>query len=245
MLASYTWSKTLTDSDSALPAFSAFNGGAGSVQNPYNLKGEKALSLQDVPQNFVASYIYELPVGRNKRFLSNSKVANAVLGGFQVGGIARYLSGTPTAFACTTTSIGASLACLRYDVAPNLVNHGDNAKSGDPTLRQAFNPAAFTNPSLNGPIVLGNSPRVDGRYRTPIYKNEDFSITKDLVKFERYGNLQLHVDIFNGFNRVHFSPPNTNPADMPSDSSPSGHFGSYTSDFGDPTIRQFILRYSF
>lgn len=245
LLASYTWSKTLTDSDSALPAFSAFNGGPGSVQNPYNLKSEKALSFQDVPQNFVASYIYELPVGKGKKFLNKSKVANAVLGGFQVGGVDRYVSGTPTAFSCTTTSIGASLACLRYDIGPNFVDRSAGANSGDPTLRHVFNSAAFTDPSTAGPIVLGTSPRVNGGYRTPVYMNEDFSITKYLVRFREAGNLQLHVDIFNAFNRVHFSPPNANPADQPSPDSPLGHFGSYTGDFGQPTVRQFILRYSF
>ncbi len=245
LLASYTWSKTLTDADSALPAFSAFNGGAGSVQNPYNLKSEKALSFQDVPQNLVVSYIYELPIGKGKRFLSHNAVANAVLGGYQVGGIDRYVSGTPTSFACTQTSIGASLACLRYNIAPNFVNHTPGANSGDPTMRQVFNPAAFTDPSSSSAIVLGTSPRTTGAYRTPLYKNEDFSITKQIADFGEYGSLQLHVDIFNAFNRVHFNPPNTNPADLPTADSPQGHFGSYTTDFGQPTIRQFILRYNF
>ncbi len=245
LLASYTWSKTLTDSDSVLPAFSAFNGGPGSVQNPYNLKSEKALSFQDVPQNFVVSYLYELPVGKGKRYLNHNPVVNAVAGGFQVGGIDRYLSGTPTAFSCTQTSIGASLACLRYDIGPNFVNHGPSATSGDPTSRQVFNPASFTNPSTSSALELGTSPRVNGGYRTPLYKNEDFSITKQLANFGEFGNLQLHVDIFNAFNRVHFSAPNTNPADLPTDTSTQGHFGSYNGDFGSPTIRQFILRYSF
>ncbi len=245
LLASYTWSKTLTDADSVLPAFSAFNGGAGSVQNPYNLKSEKALSFQDVPQNVVVSYLYELPIGKGKKFLNNNAVVNAVIGGFQVGGIDRYLSGTPTSFSCTQTSIGASLACLRYDITPDFVNHSPGANSGDPTSRQVFNPAAFTNPSSASAIVLGTSPRTTGTYRTPLYKNEDFSITKKIASFGEYGNLQLHVDIFNAFNRVHFSAPNTNPTDLPTDASPQGHFGSYNSDFGQPTIRQFILRYSF
>ncbi len=245
LLASYTWSKTLTDADSVLPAFSAFNGGPGSVQNPYNLKSEKALSFQDVPQNFVVSYLYELPVGKGKRYLNHNPVVNAVVGGFQVGGIDRYLSGTPTAFSCTQTSIGASLACLRYDIGPNFVNHNPSATSGDPTSRQVFNPASFTNPSTSSALQLGTSPRVNGGYRTPLYKNEDFSITKQLANFGEFGNLQLHVDIFNAFNRVHFSAPNTNPADLPTATSTQGHFGSYNGDFGSPTIRQFILRYSF
>ncbi len=243
LLAAYTWSKTITDSDSVLPAFSSFNGGPGSVQNPYNLKSEKALSFQDVPQNFVVSYIYELPLGKGKKFLNNHAAVNAIVGGFQVGGIDRYLSGTPTAFSCTPTSVGASLACLRYDITSNFVDHGQQPK--DPTVRHVFNSAAFSDPSAGDTIQLGTSPRVNGGYRTPIYKNEDFSITKQLAAFgEHGGNLQLHVDLFNAFNRVHFSAPNTNPNDNPGDGSP-GHFGSYNGDFGQPTVRQFILRYSF
>ncbi len=237
LLASYTWSKTLTDADSTLPAFSAFNGGAGSVQNPYNLKSEKALSFQDVPQNFVVSYLYQLPVGKGRRYLSHSAVANAVLGGFQVGGVDRYVSGSPTAFACTQTSIGASLACLRYNVASNFVDHSSGANSGDPTLRHVFNRAAFTNPSSASAIVLGSSPRVNGGYRTPLFSNEDFSIIKDLVTTEKYGSLQLHVDIFNAFNRVHLNGLITDPN--------VANFGAYTNDFGQPTVRQFILRYTF
>ncbi len=249
LLAAYTWSKSITDSDSVLPAFSAFNGGPGSVQNPYNLKSEKALSFQDVPQNLVVSYLYELPVGKDKPLLNHNRVVNAVVGGLQVGGIDRYVSGTPTAFSCTQTSIGASLACLRYNIAPNFVDHSPGANSGDPTTRHVFLPAAFTDPSSASAIVLGTSPRVNGGYRTPVYKNEDFSITKHLAKFGALGDLQLHVDIFNAFNRVHFGPPNTNPADLPTPESPQGHFGSYTSDFttpiGSATVRQFILRYTF
>jgi hypothetical protein len=100
-----------------------------------------------------------------------------------------------------------------------------------------FNSAAFTNPSSASAIVLGTSPRVNSGYRTPLFKNEDFSITKYLVSFGQYGTLQLHVDLFNAFNRVHLGGLVTDPN--------VGNFGAYTSDFGAPTIRQFILRYSF
>jgi hypothetical protein len=69
LLVSYTWSKTLTDADSALPFFATLHQG-GAPQNVFNKRGDKALSNQDLPQNFVISYIYELPIGKNKRFLS-------------------------------------------------------------------------------------------------------------------------------------------------------------------------------
>ena len=64
---SYTWSKTLTDADSLLPN----NGNAViQVQNVNDLHQEKAISTQDLPQNFVASELYELPFGKGKPFLN-------------------------------------------------------------------------------------------------------------------------------------------------------------------------------
>jgi hypothetical protein len=64
------------------------------AQNPYNLKGEKALSYQDIPHTFVLSYLYEFPVGPGKKYL-NHGVAGKVLGGWQVGAVHRYQSGSP------------------------------------------------------------------------------------------------------------------------------------------------------
>jgi hypothetical protein len=95
LLASYTFSKTLTDADSAFPTLSGFSSGNFGAQNPYNLKGEKGLSYQDIPHTFVLSYLYELPVGPGKRYLSHG-VASKILGGWQVGAVHRYQSGSPT-----------------------------------------------------------------------------------------------------------------------------------------------------
>jgi len=113
LLASYTYSKTLTDADSALPAFVTFSGG-GSVQNSYNLKNEKSLSYQDIPHTFVISYIYELPVGKGKKLLNKGGVIDKVVGGWQIGGVQRYQSGQPTAFGCAT-GIPSYDGCVRYD----------------------------------------------------------------------------------------------------------------------------------
>lgn len=242
LLASYTWSKTLTDADSALPAFATFDRAAGSVQNPYNLKDEKALSFQDTPHNFVVSYIYELPFGKGKKFLNNNSVVNAVAGGWQVGGVQRYLSGQPVSFACAPTQLGASDACNRYNQVASLRNPDPTATRGDVRKIHLFNPAALVDPNANinvpgTPFMLGNSPRVNGQFRTPVYLSEDLSVIKQVANFGDHGALQLHTDIFNIANRHHFSQPNTDPQ--------STQYGSYQSTFGDPRIVQFILRYTF
>src|ERR1019366_4386068 len=89
LMAAYTWSKTLTDADSALPFFASLHGG-GSAQNPFDLKGERSLSNQDVPQTLVLSYIYELPIGKGKKLLPQGGVLDRIVGGWEFSGIHRY-----------------------------------------------------------------------------------------------------------------------------------------------------------
>lgn len=93
---SYTWSKDLTNADSALPGI---NGGSNQVQDPFNGKSQKSLSIQDIPHTLVTSFLYELPIGKDKQFLNfNNPVARALISGFEIGGVLRYQSGEPTSF---------------------------------------------------------------------------------------------------------------------------------------------------
>jgi hypothetical protein len=101
---SYTWAKNLNDTDSALPNT---NPGQPQVQNPENLHQEKAISVQDIPNTFVISYVYQLPFGRNQRFL-NHGIASYVVGGWQIGGIQRYQNGQPLTFCCTVGHSGVA-----------------------------------------------------------------------------------------------------------------------------------------
>ncbi len=94
--ASYTWAKDITNADSLLPGT---NGGVNQEQNPFNSKSQKSLSIQDIPNTFVVSYIYELPFGRNKPFLNFSNpIARSLISGLEVGGVQRYQSGQPISF---------------------------------------------------------------------------------------------------------------------------------------------------
>jgi hypothetical protein len=114
LLASYTFSKTLTDAaDSILPDFANFAGG-GTPQNPYDHNGDKSISTQDIPHTFVLSYLYQLPVGQGKKFLNKGGIANRVVGGWEVGAVQRYQSGQPLSFGCAT-GVPAFNGCIRYD----------------------------------------------------------------------------------------------------------------------------------
>lgn len=94
--ASYTWSKTITNADSALPGI---NGGVAQEQDPFDSKSQKAISIQDIPHTFVTSFLYELPFGKGKPFASfDNPVLRALVSGFEIGGVLRYQSGEPTSF---------------------------------------------------------------------------------------------------------------------------------------------------
>ena len=98
--ASYTWSKDITNADSALPGT---NGGVAQEQDPFDSKSQKSLSIQDIPNTFVSSFLYELPFGENKHFLNlHNSIARSLISGFEVGGVLRYQSGQPESFGGAT-----------------------------------------------------------------------------------------------------------------------------------------------
>lgn len=262
LLASYTYSKTLTDADSALPAFVAFSGG-GSVQNSFNLHNEKSLSYQDIPHTFVVSYIYKLPVGKGKKYLNGSDALDKVVGGWEIGGVQRYQSGQPLAFGCAT-GVPAYDGCIRdnrvagqpllsptassFDVGQVFLNGGagctENANGtfsapvGKPTY---FNCAAFIDPNATNLVAargytFGDMPRIIGSIRSQRYFNEDFSIIKQVNFYENHA-LILKAELFNAFNRHVFTRPDTGLQD--------GTLGTSFGTVNNPRNVQFTLRYEF
>jgi hypothetical protein len=106
---SYTWGKTFTDADSALP-----NSGVGVSQDMEvnNLHKEKAISAMDIRHTFVVSALYELPFGKGKKWL-NHGVASQILGGWELGTVQRMQSGQPLSFGCEW-GIPGFQNCIRF-----------------------------------------------------------------------------------------------------------------------------------
>jgi hypothetical protein len=243
LMASYTWSKTLTDADSALPFFATLAGSAG-PQNVFNKQGDKAISNQDVPQNFVLSYVYELPVGKGKKWLNSGGPLNQVVGGWSVSGVQRYLSGQPLTFCCAP-GIPAFAGAIRYDQVPGvpLFSSAYTGSSFKPSTDSSQNPSIFnayctpTNPAANcafvnpnaGPdsspptgfYALGTMPRVTGAVRMPVFASEDFNVLKRF-RFAESKDLLFQASFINAFNRHVFNRPDLNPTD--------GSFGQINPD---------------
>jgi len=230
LMASYTWSKTLTDADAALPFFATLHQG-GAPQDPFNKAGDKAISNQDLPQNFVVSYIYELPFGRNKKFLNHSRILDKAVGGWSFSGVQRYESGQPIAFGCAT-GVPAFAGCIRFNQTAGSSIFSSAYKSGhwDPATQPIFNSldqantlnpsqAAFDDPNSSanltarGAYAFGTTPRVDGAIRMSPYLSEDFNLLKR-TKITESSDMLLQVSFLNAFNRhIWNRPGDLNPYD--------------------------------
>jgi hypothetical protein len=254
ILVSYTFSKTITDADSIQPYYSTLQS-QGGTQNPYNLRAEKAVSNQDVPSNFVASYIYELPVGRGKRFLADTpRPVNAIIGGWRISGVNRYLSGQPISF------FGANgIPGFDNGIRPNRVPGQAVRRQGsfnpflfnntgttgyDPTSGACttgyWNCAAFAdpnpNPGVDVPYVFGNMPRNSSDIRSFPYYDEDLSLAKTFGITERV-KAEFRAEFFNAFNRHVFNKPDSGVQDT--------GFGQVGTTLLGPRNGQFVLRINF
>jgi len=187
-LLGYTWSKSIDQASSI-----------SDPGNPYNFSATRALSAFDIPQNFVASYQYNLPF---ERFFGHMK---GVTTGWQISGITRINSGFPVTLHSDgdNSLIGSnpngvnnySLDLPDYNGLPLGLN--GNPRNGKPY----FNIDAFTLNALGTP---GNASRRS--FIGPGEINFDLALLKTL-KFTESRSLQFRIEAFNAFNHANFFGP--------------------------------------
>jgi carboxypeptidase family protein/TonB-dependent receptor-like protein len=234
-IAAYTWSKTLTDTDSALSA-----SGSQVVQDFYNRKAEKAIASFDFPQVLKLTWIYELPFGHGKKWVNTSGPLDRLASGWQVTAIQNYLSGDPLVITSSASLGFFSFAGLRADVIPGVPqtvpSHGLDVTNGT----QYLNPLAFATPPLSPgnsfALRFGNSPGFLPHTRGPGHSSEDFGIVKNTRITERVG-VQFRADMFNVFNRTGRADPDT--------CVDCGSFGIIFDPAHSPRVIQLALRLNF
>jgi hypothetical protein len=199
VLASYTWSKYLDNSQGEQQWVS---GSASSVRNWYNLAAEKSVDANDVPHSAVMSFIAELPFGKGKAMGANwGPVTNAVLGGWQASSVITMKAGLPLGIDAQTNNTGSFGGGQR----PNIVGDpGARPRNVDP-VREWFNVAAFAQPAA---FTFGNAPRFLSNPRGPGLNNWDIGISKMFQPVERL-KIQFRSEFFNAFNHANFYLPNT------------------------------------
>ena len=234
---SYTFQKSLDDSSLGSSGYSFLTGGTATSQpdarDPNNLRLDRSLSAFSIPQIAQLAFLYQLPVGRQRRFGSNlNPFADAVLGGWQVNGIYRVDNGLPIQLGlCGGCSLNLPTYGTQY---PDLTARLQVAGTGN--LNQYF-----ANPQVavkSAPYTDGNAPRILPNARAPGTNNLSASLFKEVpLGFREGAKLQIRLEAFNVFNRVQFAAPDTNVGDAT--------FGQITAQANQPRQVQVGLKLYF
>ncbi len=210
--ASYTYSKFLSDVGGP-EEWGSINGdqGGSSIRNFYDLKADWSVDGGDIPHSLVLNYVYDLPIGRGKKFGSGmNAVEDAVAGGWQVTGITTAQSGFPMSIGPSGNAASVYGGNQHADFTGASFKSGNcGGSSGIPSIAVGskycfFNPAAFKAPA---DYTFGSAPRYFSNLRAPGYVDEDFAIQKWFTLKERL-RLQIAVQMFNAFNHPNFGIPN-------------------------------------
>lgn len=231
MLAVYTISKWLSDVTVADAPIGPTNNTG--VQNWYDLRAEKSLSENDIPQALILNVVAELPFGRGQRYLGGLHgPLEKLIGGWRVSGILTEQKGQPLVFSAPDVGPGNRPNWVS-GVNPKL----SSSRPDSQKIAEYFNKDAF---SLPLPWQFGNVPRTTGAVRGPGVHNLDLSLVKQTQMFERL-KMEFRAEAFNLTNTPHFGLPDTNMAHL------NTTFGQITGSLASPPAReiQFALKLRF
>jgi hypothetical protein len=239
--ANYTWSHSIDDGSNG-----SGDGDSLAAQNvscwPRGAVycGEKASSAFDARQVFNANFIYELPFGAGKTYLSQNALERAVFSHWQISSIFIARTGFPVNLTTSATGPDGNTNSQRPDLVP-----------GQPFYLSGgtFNAAAFCTPAKTDPLYpggvcpagFGNVPR--NFLRGPGFAQSDWALSRRVPLTEQV-QLQFRAEVFNIFNRAQFANPSglISAADfgriyLPLNTTPIG--------IGTPRQFQFLLKLQF
>lgn len=206
-------------------------GGVG-AQDWTDIPAEEGNSSLDVRHQVTGTYVYELPFGQDKFWLTTG-IASHIFEGLSVSGSYTFASGAPLSPSYSAEVI--SVACgTGGTFRPDLT--GASVTQGGGNLKQWFNPAAFSAPTSNAQFpcgTFGNAPRNFIAGPGKVQNNLALSKTVGLGETR---TMEIRATLNNAFNTVQYSGVDTNVA------SPS--FGQVTS-VGSMRSFQFTARFRF
>jgi len=207
LIVSHTWSKQLDYT---------------SLLNPIAYQLDHSISADDRTHYFSAGWSWELPIGRGSKYMSNSsRVANAILGGWQFAGTYTLQSGRPVYLNNNLTWNGQNPSISRRDR----------------TLDRWFQTQQFGLIPKQDTYALRTTPLTFGNIRASRQNNADMAIHKNFRPVEGL-TFQVRFETFNTFNHARFGDPAVNPA--------NASFGTVAkSALNQPRIIQLAIKANF
>lgn len=195
-LTSYAWGHYLDVGGSGFSQGSA-------VQDIRHINADRADGTFDFRHIFTASYVYDLPFGKGKRWLAGaSGLVDQLVGGWEITGITHYNTGGP---------VNVSLPFDNANIGPRSAQERPNRILGQPAkiispndrTQGWLNPAAFQVPAKFTFGTLGRNTE-----RGPGFGNWDFGVFKNFPFHEGSQVVQFRAEFFNLFNHVNLGNPN-------------------------------------
>jgi hypothetical protein len=178
-LLSYTWAKY---TDNGAESYNSLGGDW--ITDIYNPRLDRSDSTAEIPQRFVASYVWDLPFGHGLHY-NMSRAVDAFAGGWQISGLATIQDGQPVDV--EQSNITSSTFSLIQ--RPNLI--GNPILHSGKTIQRFFNTSAF---SAAAPQSVGTSPR--NPVRSPGLTDFDLAVMKNWHLHET-NVLQFRMEAFN------------------------------------------------
>lgn len=170
-------------------------GAGGTIQNNYNRNANRASADNDVRLRFVLAGSFELPFGRGKPYLSNSRLGSMLLGGWRAVPIYQAQTGLPF-----TPALSFDAANAGTVTRPNALCSGSLA---NPSLTRYFDTSCFA----AGPsYTFGNAGR--NTLRGPGLNYLDISVQRDFrLPIEHATTMTFRAEGFNAANHPQFAAP--------------------------------------
>ncbi len=184
----YTYSKAMTEDD-------GWFGVEGSLpQDPYNPSASRSRSGFDLTHVLSINSLYEVPVGKGKRFSTHNGILDYILGNWQINALITGRSGQDFSpvYGQDIANIGGSFVYLNQVGDPHLSH-----KSRD----EWFNTAAYQVPALGS---FGNAGR--NSLRGQPYWDLTPSVIRKFPIWEQV-QFEFRAEAFNALNHTVFSPP--------------------------------------
>lgn len=241
----YTMSRSMDDT-SGLQTSGVFGGAF--ILNALRPKDNYSVSDFDLRHIVNVNAIWDIPIGRNRTFFSGmNKVADAILGGWQLSTIYRWNTGYPNGFFVdvagwpTNWNVRSAVVQLRQ-ISPTPTRLG-GVNNNRPN---AFSNRLATYRGFRSPGPGESGDRNITRY--PNYVVLDAGLQKSFnMWWNENHKIKIRWDVFNVTNTARFTGNADTTFGLDPDllGAPGNSFGNYTGTQGSPRVMQFAFRFEF
>jgi hypothetical protein len=192
---SYTYGKAIDDM-SGDPVGTSYNPSTSTAIDSNNLRADRGRSDFDQRRTAVVTWIYELPFGKGKRFMTTSNpFVQSLFGGWQLQGFNSNQSGEPF-------SVTSGAKTYQFGANSRVALTGANAPS-DNLVPGTLGPVYFTSTAGFQLASAGSTGIGRNTFQGPAFWDMDGAFSKSFAVSEK-AKVSFRVEAFNALNHANF-----------------------------------------